>query len=264
MATNTITLERKNAVTSEGATQLYLWTYKVTVNGADAPGSLRLGLPISLPLEDPSKYPQFAELKDHRLLRKDGDSIQFVEIEIAAGDEGPYSISLLAPGAEDQFVPAMLEEAVSPSGPFTALNFATTASGTENATQVLTGPAAPSSQGLESAKAEPVLPYASEPFGVYQPLIGWRSALGKDRVAKAIANRVMNASRAILRYAALTDDKPIGIVERPSIVDRTGTQVGRQLASFATQNGLTPQGILGEREALLHVGQRRVEWRHVA
>jgi hypothetical protein len=31
-------------------------------------------------------------------------------------------------------------------------------------------------------EARPVLPYASEPFGVYQPLLGWRSRLAKERV----------------------------------------------------------------------------------
>src|ERR1700737_1247210 len=46
------------------------------------------------------------------------------------------------------------------------------------------------------AKA-PVLPYANEAFGVYQPLIGWRSQLQHERIATAIPNRVMAAARAL-------------------------------------------------------------------
>src|SRR5438552_232569 len=54
---------------------------------------------------------------------------------------------------------------------------------------------------LERFKAS--LPYASELFGIYQPLLGWKSQLTMDRMAKSQDSILLNLStRAVSRTAA--------------------------------------------------------------
>jgi hypothetical protein len=62
-------------------------------------------------------------------------------------------------------------------------------------------------------------------FGVYQPLIGWRSQLHHERLSNAIASRVMSAGLALRRVPASPPDPP------RLLVDRTGTKIGKALAS---------------------------------
>lgn len=70
------------------------------------------------------------------------------------------------------------------------------------------------------------LPYASEPFGVYQPLIGWKSTLSSERLGNALANRAVAQANARYQQAtrppALTAPGPL----LPRFLNRTGTRVG--------------------------------------
>ncbi|KAK4223057.1 carbohydrate-binding module family 12 protein [Podospora fimiseda] len=92
----------------------------------------------------------------------------------------------------------------------------------------------------------PALPYASELFGVYQPLIGWKSQLSHEILSKAVGVRVQ---RAILHANKLikpaeppklwndsgsTSDGPI---LRPLQTDRTGTRLGRAIAADLSFDG---------------------------
>ncbi|GAB16796.1 hypothetical protein GOEFS_014_00380 [Gordonia effusa NBRC 100432] len=71
-----------------------------------------------------------------------------------------------------------------------------------------------------------IMPYASEPFGVYQPLIGWRSKLQGERVRAGMANRFAQAVRlADLERAPA----PGPHLASPHIADFTGTSIGREL-----------------------------------
>jgi LysM repeat protein len=77
---------------------------------------------------------------------------------------------------------------------------------------------------------EGTMPYASEPFGVYQPLIGWRSNLQAERVRAGIANRFRQASN----LAHLKEQQSSGPhLASPRFADVTGTSVGRELATRA-------------------------------
>ena len=78
---------------------------------------------------------------------------------------------------------------------------------------------------------QPILPCASEQFGVYQPLIGWRSQLQHERLSDAIASRVLEASR-VAGSLQLPADRPPALHPRLA-VDRTGTVIGRAIASHA-------------------------------
>ncbi|MEV6362947.1 LysM peptidoglycan-binding domain-containing protein [Nocardia asteroides] len=73
-----------------------------------------------------------------------------------------------------------------------------------------------------------IMPYASEPFGVYQPLIGWRSKLQQERVRSGLANRFSQA----VNLAHLETPGPH--VADPVFADPTGTAIGRELVARAS------------------------------
>jgi LysM repeat protein len=75
-----------------------------------------------------------------------------------------------------------------------------------------------------------IMPYASEPFGVYQPLIGWRSNLQQERVRSGMANRFAQA----VNLAHLEDvPDPGPRLASPRFIDSTGTAIGREIAVHA-------------------------------
>ncbi len=232
----TVTFKKKASALYLANTPFCVWVYEVQLDAAlAATAEIRLGFSTHIPIEDPAKHPQIAALAGTKLIKEDGAAIQFVSRE--TGAVGAYEVALLAPCDEDEFTPIMLMSAEAAGGEFQALNFGTAAGGVENITQVLEGPSAAAAPDLDTANAaasQPNLPYAIEPFGVYQPLIGWRSELGHERLAKAVTIRVMNASRLVGRVAPMTDERPIGTVREQSTVDRTGTQVGRRLAALVS------------------------------
>lgn len=82
-----------------------------------------------------------------------------------------------------------------------------------------------------------VLPYSSELFGVYQPLLGWRSALSQTRLSNATAQRFNTATRLLTGAADFTATKPMVSLEGPHAVDRTGTSIGQNLISHISKLG---------------------------
>jgi hypothetical protein len=234
----TVTFKKKTSSLYLTNTLFCVWVYEVELDdAAGTAAEIRLGFSAHIPIEDPAKHPEIARLAGTKLVKMDGAAIQFVSRKIDAAGAGTYEVALLAPCDEDEFTPVMLIGGDAAVGKFEALNFGVAADGVENITQVLEGPSAAAAADLDAAKlagSQPNLPYASEPFGVYQPLIGWRSELGHERLARAVTHRVMKASRLIGRVAAMTDDRPIGTVREQSTIDRTGTQVGRRLAALVS------------------------------
>jgi len=236
----TVTLKKKASSLYLANTPFCVWIYEVRFDDAVAAAAeIRLGFSAHIPIEHPTKHPQIAPLAGTKLVKEDGAAIQFVSRETETGerDAGVYEVALLAPCEGDEFTPIMLMIAEVAGDEFQPLNFSTAAGGVENITQVVEGPSAAAASAVDAADAiarQPILPYASEPFGVYQPLIGWRSELGHERLAKAVTTRVMKASRLIGRIAAMTDERPIGTVREQSTVDRTGTKVGRRLAALVS------------------------------
>ncbi|PVH70220.1 carbohydrate-binding module family 12 protein [Cadophora sp. DSE1049] len=93
-----------------------------------------------------------------------------------------------------------------------------------------------------------VLPYASELFGVYQPLIGWRSQLSHETLGLAVTRRVKQA--ALHANKLIKEGVPKLTMDRPRFVDHTGTQVGRELAARASgEDGLNLNAFLGNATA---------------
>lgn len=77
-----------------------------------------------------------------------------------------------------------------------------------------------------------IMPYASEPFGVYQPLIGWRSNLQRERVHVGLANRFAQATK----LAQLDTQASTPRLASAPFTDVTNTSVGRQIALRAADH----------------------------
>lgn len=236
---NSISLKKKQFATTIDGIAFSIWTYKLELDSsaaADAADELLLGLSANVSVEDPGKHPQLPSLSGTRLIKEANSPVQYVARKMSAGGAGAYEISFLAPDVDDEFTPMMLSGRSTPEGAVSSFLFAISGS-EENLTQVLDGPSAIRVTAKpDTTSAEPILPYANEPFGVYQPLIGWRSNLSHERLAKAVTNRVLSASRLALKYSSPTSEDPVGSIEAPFAVDRTGTQIGRKVAQMASES----------------------------
>ncbi|KAK3387336.1 hypothetical protein B0H63DRAFT_541603 [Podospora didyma] len=79
-----------------------------------------------------------------------------------------------------------------------------------------------------------VLPYASELFGVYQPLTSWKSQLSHEILSKAVSFRVQGAVLQANKLSKINPPKLMagdeeGWSTRPRQMGRTGTRVGRSI-----------------------------------
>ena len=72
----------------------------------------------------------------------------------------------------------------------------------------------------------PLLPYASEIFGVYQPLLGWKSKRIQERFKQgfendknSILNRLKNEFTGLVKIEYNVDHFPTKIDIRPGLLD---------------------------------------------
>ncbi|GAA1739219.1 hypothetical protein [Luedemannella helvata] len=234
-----------------------LWRYRVTIDG-QVTGRIGLGFSKLLDIRDPAKFTATDALRGMTVAVTSG-AVQYVIADAAKIKGGRVEIAFVAPKATDQFtavtlvsvppVPAATGDGAPPVVTPKALLFSLTPDGTANLSQVLPGPAA----RAESASVVPhgILPYASEPFGVYQPLVGWRSALNHENLTAATASRFRRAVDLVggaapglpPAPAPAPTPEPVGPSPRPiptgpivklagpPVTDRTGTAVGRDLAA---------------------------------
>ncbi len=229
-----------------------IWPYLLS---ADGPLSFTfatgLGFPADLDIKDPAAYPEVPELQGTVLDRSGSDGVQRVYSEGAPEvlDRNEITIAILAPSAEDSHTNVTLQTRSPDVANWAMLFFANgTQDGASAIVQLMRGPAASTMPTAQVPQR--ILPYASEAFGVYQPLIGWRSALTNERLADATANRFRAAVRVSGRLASAAQN-PANLataVGKPT--DRTETAVG---AAFAALLGTTPiiATAGGEQAALL-------------
>lgn len=222
-----------------------LWRYQVTLDESVTDGRLGLGLTALVDIRDPAQYPGVVELQGSTLVKPIG-GVQFVTVDVAQAINGLLDIVFAAPTAEDSFAPITLVAMAAALGTPQMLPFRTEPGGMENTTQVIYGPAAtvaaidPTPPVGAPDPTPPggvmpaILPYASEPFGVYQPLIGWRSALSQEKLSSAISWRFRRAAGMIGDAASLSARKPIASVSLTSSSDRTGTMIGSLLAAYVS------------------------------
>lgn len=91
---------------------------------------------------------------------------------------------------------------------------------------------------LFDTEGQRLFPYASELFGVYQPLIGWRSNLQRTRVAEGMALRLNKAASHLRNVIDVSMDQPVPDIPGRDVLDvtdHTGTAVGRALAREANR-----------------------------
>ncbi|MEV5750527.1 hypothetical protein AB0L00_22125 [Actinoallomurus sp. NPDC052308] len=160
-----------------------VWSYKIDSGPGDLQPNQRiaLGLPAGVDVQSPDSYPGVPLLAGTFLQRDAGASRQYVGRVIAG--TGAQVISFVAPTA-DSTCEMLLVKA--PQGQsWTSVPFATAPGGPAANVQVLAGPlpGPPVFNGRPVTDFAGTFPYASEVFGVYQPLIGWFGAQSTLRAA---------------------------------------------------------------------------------
>lgn len=161
-----------------GASSAYkIWTYNITTTtSGGGSGEIKQGqrwafrLPSNVNVQDPSFFPDVAVLQGTFVTPDPESNSQYVGGTV--NNDGSLPINFVAPArtSSDQ-VPLFK---YSPGDHWVGVPFAATPNGTPNYTQNLPLPAA----GAPAYTGRPVhdfvgtLPYASELFGVYQPLAG--------------------------------------------------------------------------------------------
>jgi hypothetical protein len=165
-----------------------LWIY--TVKG-DVPSAIPVGqrialaVPSNLDIQNPQKFPSVPELAGMFLQLDAGSTRQYVGRVVTAA--GPQTLTLVAPTAEAPAETLLVTRATGQS--WVAAPFTADGPSTPNIVQSVTAPAV-ASAAVPAHHGRPVtdfvgaLPYASEMFGIYQPLAGW---LGQQSSARALA-----------------------------------------------------------------------------
>ena len=192
-----------------------VWTYTVQPS---SPGELAtlpriaLAVPSDIDVRDPRRYPDVAALSGAFLEHDANLSRQYVGKVLNQPATGPQTISFVAPvGQTDREV---LLAAGASGKPWTVLPYAKTAGGTVANVQVIPAPKAtpPIVTGRPVGEFAGTLPYASEVFGVYQPLMGWRGEQNAERFTSG--NLTRDQLTAFADEHPLTDAvlSPVGLV----------------------------------------------------
>lgn len=173
-----VTFLDKSPISTPGSgTGYVLWSYRVEATGPGSGGELSagqriaLGLPEQVDVRGPEHYPGEQRLQGIFVQREAGASRVFIGRAIST--PGPQTISFAAPATRTSYE---LLLAKAPQGQaLTPTPFATGPGGAPAHLQVLDGPqpGPPAPTGRPPADFSGALPYASEIFGVYQPLAGW-------------------------------------------------------------------------------------------
>ena len=212
-----------------------LWHYEIIQNRPV--GQLSLGFSRLVDILDPVQFATIPELIGTRLDKPADGSNQYVNA-VPAEHPNKVSVYFVAPCAEDSFTPVTLV-LIDENGNQQSPAFRVIPESLENTTQVTRGPAiasrpSASHQADETLMKTGTLPYASELFGVYQPLLGWRSALGQSRLSDATAQRFKATVHLISNEASQSLETPIGTLQSRVAMNRTGTEIGQQLATHVS------------------------------
>lgn len=188
-----VTFAGKAPLTTPGAGSSYqVWTYTVQPTSPTdlLPGQrVALALPADADVRDPGLFPGVPALAGMFLEQDDGLSRLYVGRAVSA--VGTQTLSLVAPLAEDSREVLLVTQPQA-GRPWTVKPYATTASGSADNVHSLPAPAtAPqANQGRPVGDFAGTYPYASELFGVYQPLPGWLGYSATARTAAALGTDV--------------------------------------------------------------------------
>jgi len=226
-----------------------MWHYSVSGLTPGTVDKFALGFSRLIDILDPASLTGVPELAGTRLEIPASGDVQFVYAPTLSVESDSLEVRFGAPSTDDAFTPITVL-LVDTGGVRQSPVFSTAEDGIANTVQVLPGPAASLVQTTRSAgNAKAVLPYASELFGVYQPLLGWRSSLSQARLSDATASRFNAAAKLIandIKPNALTS---VGTIAPRVAFNRIGTQIAQQLASHVAE--IPPDGKPTEWHTLL-------------
>ncbi|MDX3383236.1 hypothetical protein PV682_17440 [Streptomyces niveiscabiei] len=179
-------------LTAPGAgSWLQVWSYTVQAGPAELlPGQrVALALPADADVRDPALFPGVPALTGMFLETGDGAGRQYVGRAVSG--TGAQTISFVAPQAQRSRELLLVTQS-QPGRPWSVKPFATSPSGPSDNVGVLPAPApAPGpGPGRPVGDFAGTVPYASELFGVYQPLPGWLGHASTARAAAALGVRL--------------------------------------------------------------------------
>ncbi|MDT3396571.1 hypothetical protein RKE29_07935 [Streptomyces sp. B1866] len=189
--TVTVTFAGRTPLDDTGTGTWYqLWSYTVQPGGPVdlRPGQrVALALPADVDVRDPRLFPDVPALAGTFVETDSGISRQYVG-RTATGT-GALTISFVAPPAQTDRELFLVTQ--TPGRPWAITPFATSAGGSAENFHTLPAPVpAPRGAGRPPADFAGTLPYASEVFGIYQPLPGWLGYSGASRLAAARGERL--------------------------------------------------------------------------
>jgi hypothetical protein len=169
-----------------------IWTYSLdwsqsplAAGPAPNPGA-RIGLEFSrrIAIQDPARFPDVPAVQTTRLSLPSQGDVQYVYRDLDAAAKHRIEFSFIAPAERDGFCPVKLVQQLGPA-PWSELPFKIFTEGDIAFQQVMSGPAIiclPAGGGKTTPSG--VLPYATELFGTYHPLIGWVGQIGQSRLLR--------------------------------------------------------------------------------
>ncbi|RJL35947.1 hypothetical protein [Bailinhaonella thermotolerans] len=209
-----------------------IWSYTVTPSSPGeipAGQQIALALPLDVDIRDPAHFPGVPALAGAFLVRDTAAGRQYAGR--VTGPAGTQTISFVAPAA--QSTGEVLLVRLQSNALVVALPFSVTPNGPQAPTQRLIAPIAgrPVFQGRPLTDFTGMLPYASEVFGVYQPLVNW---LGAQNTVWALGNGETGAG--------LGHDRFFGPAAR-ALDDEVLAEIARRFGGSA-QSVLSPVGLV--------------------
>lgn len=219
-----VTLKSKQPYGTIDGADHSIWCYRIV---ADA--SLRLthqvglAFPATIAIQDPAQFGDVQDLDGTTLVKPASDPRQYVYVEIDVNEAKAkgikLSLFLLAPTAEATQTPISLVQRDAATAPWQDLAFVVGPTGDPATPQPMRGPAGtvqpqpnpqpnpqplcpPVNKGCPVDTFKGLLPYASELFGVYQPLLGWT---GNSNTRWVATERARNALQLVNALAADTN-----------------------------------------------------------
>lgn len=230
-----VTFTGRTPIPTPGAGTGYtIWSYRIDASGSGElpPGQrIALGLPSEVDVRNPDLYPGVPQLAGTFLQRDPTSSRQYVGRFITAS--GSQNVSFVAPTTESTRE-MFLVKALSGQA-WASLPFAANLGGTPGLVQTLTGPVLgpPVFNGRPVTDFTGTLPYASELFGIYQPLAG---LIGAQNTLRA-------AGSADYEMAGLTRERFSADAAR-TLDDEALAELAGRFEAAAAQGVLSPVGLM--------------------
>lgn len=167
----------------------HLLSFLSSDSGQPLQGAVGLAFSSRIDIKDPTQYPDVPQIQATRLARDASKPVQYV-YQTPQNLNDPINFYFLAPSIEDQFTPLMLVNRPAVTGLWLPLHFRNglNPDAGKGTVQAMNGPAVTCDEAGAGGTIDfrGVLPYATELFGVYQPLIGWIGNQAGLRIAHEI------------------------------------------------------------------------------